>query len=312
MLYKKLQVLLIAALCLSGSFLPSVAENFSSQIPADCGEVICRSNENSSSQLFIIGLSHRDALTRSNGNKTVRIQEEVYQIGDWFIHREGVELLLPEGFLANKTPKIEVEKIKAALEKSKCNGFSGMKEIEEKLDDDKTYINAEMLLNENHPMRLRQVEDEQSYFAVRDSILKLVNTGKDSCDLLSIKSELDYLQEKRTAALLQRIPGIVDDEFQQGNIKAKKAIFTIGMAHIPKIIEYLNKGRIEIHSLLSTPNRSKDYTAELNLRKANFNVYVIIPRTLADDPRILKMNGLDKIVSSFRRQSSVNSSKALP
>ena len=293
-------------------FLPSVAENVSSLISADCGEIICRSNGNSSSQLFIIGLSHRDALTRSNGNKTARIQEEVYRIGDRLIHREGVELLLPEGFLANKAPKIEVEKIKAALKKSKCNGFPEMKEIEERLVDDKTYVNAEMLLNEYHPLKLRQVEDEQSYFAVRDSILKLVNTDKDSCDFSNIKSELDYLQERRTATLLQRIPGIVDDEFRQGNIKAKKAIFTIGMAHIPKIIDYLNKGRIEIHSPISTPNRNEDYTAELNLRKANFNVYVIISRTLADDPEVLKMNGLDKIVSSFRRQSFANSSKGLP
>jgi hypothetical protein len=273
---------------------------------------VCRFNENSSSQLFIIGLSHRDTLTRSNGNKTVRIQEEVYQIGDWLIHREGVELLLPEGFLANKKQKIDAEKIKAALKNSKCNGFPSLKEIEERLVDDKTYVNAEMLLNENHPLRLRQVEDEQSYFAVRDGILKLVNTGKDSCDLLSIKSELDYLQERRTAELLQRIPGIVDDELRQGNIKSKQAIFTIGLAHIPKIIEYLNRGRIVIHSPLSTPNRSEDYTAELYLRKANFSVYVIIPRALADDPEVLEMVGLDKGVSSFHKLPSVNSSNALP
>lgn len=293
-------------------FLFSVAEDFSSQIPANCGEIVCRFNDNGSSQLYIIGLGHRETLTRSNDNKTVRIQEEVYQIGDWLIHHEGVDLLLPEGFLANKKPKIEAEKIKTALKKSKCDGFPGMKEIGERLADDKTYVNAEMLLNEKHPLRLRQVEDEPSYFAVRGGILKLVNTDKDSCDFLSIKSELDYLQERRTADLLQRIPGIVDDEFRQGNIKAKKAIFTIGLAHVPKIIEYLNKGRIEIHSPLSTPNRSEDYTAELNLRKANFSVYVIIPRTLADDPDVLEMVGLDKVVSSFHKQSSVTSSGALP
>jgi hypothetical protein len=217
-------------------FLPSVAESFSSQIPVDCGEVICRSHQNSSSQLFIIGLSHRNALTRSNGNKTLKPQEEVYQIGDWLIHREGVNLLLPEGFVSNKKQKVEVEKTQAALKKKKCNGFPGIREIEERLADDKAYLNAEMLLNENHPLRLRQVEDERSYFSERDSILKLVNTGKESCDFLSIRSELDHLQQRRTAALLQRIPGIVEDEFQQGNIKAKKAIFTISMAHIPKII----------------------------------------------------------------------------
>ncbi len=166
-----------------------------------------------------------------------------------------------------KDRKIDVEKIKAALKKSKCNGSPGLKEIEERLADDKTYVNAEMLLNENHPLRLRQVEDEQSYFAVRESILKLVNTGKDSCDLPGIKSELDYLQERRTADLLQRIPGIVDDEFRQGNIKAKKAIFTIGLAHIHKIIEYLNKGRIDISPSLFNSGQRLQGGVELTERK---------------------------------------------
>jgi hypothetical protein len=135
-----------------------------------------------------------------------------------------------------------------------------LKEIGERLVDDKTYVNAEMFLNENHPLRLRQVEDEQSYFAVRGSILRLVNTGKDACDLTDIRSELDYLQERRTADLLQRIPGIVHDEIEHGNIKTKKAIFTIGLAHIRKIIEYLNKGKIDISPPSST--QGKEFRAE--------------------------------------------------
>jgi len=195
------------------------------------------------------------------------------------------------------------------LKKSKCNGFPGMKEIEERLADDKTYVNAEMLLKENHPLRLRQVEDEQSYLAVRDGILKFVNTGKDSCDFLGIKSELDYLQERRTADLLQRIPGVVDDEFRQGNIKAKKAIFTIGLAHIHMITEYLNKGRIDIASPSSVSTQGKDYRAELNLRKENFGVTVIIPRTLIEDREVLEMNGLDKIVTQSKSQSPIVFSK---
>jgi hypothetical protein len=127
-----------------------------------------------------------------------------------------------------------------------------------------------------------------------------------------LKSDLDYLQEKRTAGLLQRIPGIVDEEFQKGNIKAKKAVFTIGMAHIHKIIEYLNERRIKIGSPLSPSNRKEDDTAELNLLKENFGVCIVIPRTLADDQKSLEMNGLNKIVSSFQKQSSDIFSKALP
>ena len=229
------------------------------------------------------------------------------------IHQQGVELLLPEGFFANKTAKIEAKKIKTGSGKTKCVGVPEMKEIEGRLADNKTYVNAEMLLNENHPLRLRQVEDENLYFAAREGLVKLVNTdNKNSCEYLTAKSQLDYVQERRTAALLQRIPGIVDEEFQQGNIKTKKAIFTIGTSHIYKIIEFLNKGRIDIYSPMLASSKGEDYSAELNLRKENFTVSVIIPRALADDPKVLEMNGLDKIVAQSRSQFSVVRSAIQP
>lgn len=278
----------------------SFAETYPSRIPVECGEVICQSNENRPGQIYIIALSHRDALTTLNGNMTSRVQAEVYRIGDWLIHQQGVELLLPEGFFVNKTAKIEAKKIKAGSEKNKCVGVPEMKEIEERLADNKTYVNAEMLLNENHPLRLRQVEDENLYFAARKGAMKLINTDKNSCEYLTVKSELDYLQERRTAVLLQRIPGIVDEEFHQGNIKAKKAIFTIGTSHIYKIIEFLNKGRINIYPSVLASSKSEDYIAELNLFKENFGVSVIIPKTLANDQKILEMNKLDKIIARSR------------
>ena len=148
------------------------------------------------------------------------------------------------------------------------------------------------------------MEDEKSYVAVRSSILKLVNCGNNSCDFLAVKSELDYLQEKRTAAMLQRIPGIDDEEFRQGMIKARKAIFTIGMAHISKIIEYLNERRIKIYSPLIGSNKNEDYIADVNLLKENFGISIIIPKTLANDQKILEMNKLDKIVARSRNISS--------
>jgi hypothetical protein len=291
----------------------SFAESYSLQIPSECGEVICQANENRPGQIYIIALAHRDALTVLNGDKTSRVQAEIYRIGDWLIHQQGVDLLLPEGFFANKTAKIETKKIKTESGKTKCAGAPEMKEIEGRLADNRTYVNAEMLLNENHPLRLRQVEDESLYFAARESLLKLVNSdNKNSCDYLTAKSQLDYVQERRTAALLQRIPGIVDEEFQQGNIRSRKAIFTIGTSHIYKIIEFLNKGRIDISSPVLAPGKGEDYSAELNLRKENFSVSVIIPRALADDQKILEMNGLDKIVAQSRGQYSVVRSAVQP
>jgi hypothetical protein len=233
------------------------------------------------------------------------VQAEVYRIGEWFIHNQGVELLLPEGFFKNGAAKIEEANPKAGSKEGRsCVDFSDTKALEERLSDDNTYVNAEMLLKESHQLRTDQVEDRELYDAVSKCIVKLVNAETSSSDSLLLKSEADYLQERRTAAMLQKIPEIVDKEFQQGNIKSRKAILTTGVSHVSKIIEYLNSKRIAVYSPLSISKRSEDYIADLNLIKENFAVYIIIPRTLANDKKVLEINGLDKIMAQFRKQQS--------
>jgi len=266
------------------------------QINVEYGEVIYRFNEESPNQIFIIGISHRDSLTCMNGENTSRVQAEVYKIGDWLVHHQGLELLLPEGFFASNPGKIGKEKGKALERKSECTERIDLKVLEERLSDNKTYVNAEMLLKESHPLRLRQVEDKGLYDAVRNGLLKLVNCGEDDSRYSALKTELDYLQEKRTAAMLQKIPEIVEAEFRQGNIKSRKAIFTIGTSHLHKIIRYINETRIKIDAPLLASNGSKDYIAELSLLKENFGVSIIIPKTLAKDQKTLELNKLDKIV----------------
>jgi hypothetical protein len=272
------------------------------KIPFEYGEVIYRSNEKSPNQIFIIGISHRDSLTYLNGDNTSRVQAEVYKIGDWLIHYQGSELLLPEGFFKGTSTKIRKKNINAPEREGSCTPLD-MKVLEERFSDNKTYVNAEMLLKENHSLRLRQVEDKDLYDAVRTDIFKLVNCRGNASDYSSVKSELDYLQEKRTAAMLQKIPKIVDEEFRQGNIKSRKAIFTIGMLHLHKIITYLNGNRIRIYAPLSASKGSEDYTAELKLQKENFGVSVILPRALADDQKILEITRLDKIVREYRSKT---------
>ena len=75
------------------------AESESCALPDDYGKVVCRYNGESPNQLYVIIIAHRDSLTRSNGGCTLRVQAEVYKIGEWLIQNQGVELLLPEGFL---------------------------------------------------------------------------------------------------------------------------------------------------------------------------------------------------------------------
>ena len=211
---------------------------------------------------------------------------------------------MPEGFFASKTGKMGKENIKASERKRSC-GELDFKVLEEKLSDNKTYVNAEMLLNEYHPLRIRQVEDKGLYDAVRDGLLKLVNCREGPSHYAIMKSEIDYLQERRTAAMLQKIPEIIEAEFQQGNIKSRKAIFTIGMSHLYNIIIYQNEKGIKIHAPLIASNGSKDYFAELSLLRENFGITIIIPRTLAKDQKILEINRLDKIVAHFRKQPKI-------
>ena len=56
---------------------------------------------------------------------------------------------------------------------------------------------------------------------------------------LLIRSELDYHQKRRVATMLQKIPGIINEEFLEGRIDNKKALFTIGLSHISDIIRYV-------------------------------------------------------------------------
>ena len=264
------------------------------EVPAQYGEIIYRFNEKNPSQIFIIGIGHRDALTCRNGENTSRVQAEIYKIGDWLIHHQGVELVLPEGFFKNPSANIEKKNFNVPERGSSCAPIQ-MAVLEKRLSDNKIYVNAEMLLKENHSLRLRQIEDEALYQAT-NHLLKLASSPEGSGNDSLLTSELKYLHEKKTAVMLQKIPQIVNDELRQGNIKSKKAIFTIGMAHLYEIITSLSEKRIKIHAPLWASNGSGDYTAELNLQKENFGVSVIVPRTLVNDQKTLEITKLNDIV----------------
>ncbi len=277
------------------------------------GEIIYQYNEKSPRQLYVIGMSHRDSLTCRNGSQTSRVQAEIYKIGEWLIHNRELELLLPEGYFAREGRRIENENLTVAPDKKRdCPTPVEMDTLEEILSDNRRFVNAEMLLRGNYPsLKIRQVEDRTLYEMARKRIAELIDQ-KNSCDYLLRRSELDHLQERRTAAMLQRIPGIVNEEFQQGHIKGREAILTIGIYHVHNIIRYLNDHKIAVYSPLDKSGRGEDYTAELNLEKEKFGVTIILPKTLVDNQRTLKLNHLDKIVAQYRNRSSLLSSAVLP
>lgn len=241
------------------------------------GEIIFSCNEKSPNQIFIIALSHRDDLTKANGKGTVKAQVEIYRIGEWLIQKEGLELLLPEGF-SKEVSDEKKELTKFAAPENGARVLFDAKTLEEELGKEDVYINAEMLLMANYGIKSGQVEDLNLYNAVREKISLLKKYGDNDIELLFIKADIDYFQERRTAAMLQKIPEIVEDEYKAGNIQSEKAILTIGMSHIPAIVKYLKQRKIEISSPAFSPY--DDYSSEVELLEKDFGVTIIIPKTL--------------------------------
>jgi hypothetical protein len=262
-------------------------------LPPERGEVVFSCNEKSPNRIYIIGMGHRDTLTRANGSNTVKSQIEVYRIGEWLIQKEGLELLLPEGFFSKEANDEKDNFIKTAASVNGPGVSLDAKTLEERLGKEDAYINAEMLLMASHGIKSRQVEDINLYNAAREKIYLLEKYGDDTFESLFIKSGLDYLQERRSAAMLQNIPEVIDSEYRAGRIKNKKAIFTIGMSHLSGIIKYLKQNRIEIYSPVFTPY--DDYLSGVKLLENDFGVTIIIPRTLADNRELLKLTRLEDV-----------------
>jgi len=267
------------------------AELESCPLPDDYGKVVCRYNEKSPNQLYIIGMRHRDTLTRSNESLTPRIQAEVYKIGEWLIQNQGVELLLPEGFFKEGSKQIGGKKVQVKRVPISPEGMN-IEFLEQRFSDDSKFINAEMLLRKNFSLPLKQVEDRDLYQIVYENIRLLVDSNENMEKSFLIRSDLDYHQKKRVGTMLQKIPGIVNEEFREGHIDDKKALFTIGLSHIPDILKYLEERKITVLSPLFTPVKYEDYIDELNLAKENFGISVILPRTLINDREAMQRNKL--------------------
>jgi len=282
-------ILLFLLILSAGKSLSSESE--SCGVPGDYGEVVCRYNEKSSNHLYVIGIAHRDSLTRSNGSLTPRVQAEVYKIGEWLIQNQGVELLLPEGFFVtdpNRPPeKTSISNALVAAPQELDMGY-----LERRFSNGRQFVNAEMLLRSNFPLLLRQVEDKDLYQAVFENIRLLAESSGSMEKNFLIRSELDYQQKRRVGAMLQRIPAIVNDEFRQGRIGSRKAVFTIGLSHVADIINYLRENRVSVLSPLFTALKHEDYVDSLSLAKEDFGVSVIVPRTLINDHEVMERNNL--------------------
>ncbi len=269
-------------------------------VPKEYGEIVYQSNPESPRQVYIVGVEHRDSLTRCNGVNTSKVQGEVYKIGEWLVENKGVGLLVPEGFFSKKTGKAVL--IRTSLEANAKNLPNvDFAEVEKKLADNAVYVNAEMLLRQYHGLRTRQVESQELYDSVHTALSRFSVTGKTRvADILPLKSEIDSLQEQRVAAMLQNIPAIVIQEFDNHNIENQTALFTIGVSHLANIIRFLEQNRISIQG--SSQASGRKYSADLNLSKEQFGVTVIVPKKLADDQEVMKITQLEKLIEQCRKE----------
>ena len=256
---------------------PLRAINNSAKLPSVYGKVIYQTGRSGKGDLYIIGIGHRDTFTRSNGKNTAEIQAEVYEIGKWLIENKGVELLLPEGFFSSGKNG-GTNNIAAGNGPQPVTG--DMESVERELGGT-IFINAEELLTKNFNVIIQQVEDYGLYKDVMTGIIMLEKSSGDPFGYIYKKMDLEYLQERRTAAILQRVPGIVESQISDGNITDRRAILTIGASHLPQIIAGLRLNKLIIHS--PAFSRFKDYTSDVNLLKKDFRVTVIIPKAIAED-----------------------------
>ncbi|MFO7607555.1 MAG: hypothetical protein R6W72_14795 [Desulfurivibrionaceae bacterium] len=276
----------------------SIGNNPVPDLLAEYGQVIYRVNEDSPKQLYIIGISHRNPASGRNNSDTVRTQAEIFRIGEWLNRYKDLELLLPEGYFIKNSRLFN----KAS---DPNNNLSDNVQLHERLADESHFVNAEMLLMESFDMRASQVEDRNIYKAVRSSLNNLKTGDLDKLSPRQKLAELKFLQELRTAKLLQNIPDVIESELRNGTIRNSFAMFTIGLNHVTHIIRYLDENPFSIDAPKDHANLN-DFNAELDLLKKGYGITIILPRTLANNAELLETMNLTRIQLASKEAETIS------
>ena len=258
------------------------------------GEVIFHRSGRAEKQLYIIGQNHRSLITGESDPETLQAQMEIFRTGEWLIRQRQVELLLPEGFFGPLSPEDGTQARPAGVagNESPWPDSPTDEVLRAQLADPRRFANAASLLNSHYGLPLAQVEDRELYHTVADSFRRLV--GSEDPLNADLVSRLNCFQERRTAALLQKIPTVIGQEIQPGKIHFRKGLFIIGMAHIAEIIHFLEQERIELTPL--PEDADLPVPRELSLLQEDYDITVILPRSLAENEEALRLTKLlDKI-----------------
>jgi hypothetical protein len=295
---------ILCALIISGLFAgacPAAEDGYLSvpclTVPAEYGRVVYQYDGENPSQVYIIAVSHRNLLENRTAENTAAVQAEAYMLGKWLVENEHPGLLLPEGFFrADRGRSAGTGKAAApGRTGGRDDSPEGMDALRAVLSGDAAYANAETLLKYRFGLVMGQVEEKGLYEAVRKQLAGL-REAANVYEGFYLRAGLEYLQQRRTAAMLQRIPDVIRQERDRGGIKNRKAIFTIGLNHIKEIIDFLELGAISVPAPLFSDTEWGDYSSGLRLLEEGYGVTIIIPRTLVEDRTLLAMTGLDRVL----------------
>ncbi len=247
-------------------------------LPKQYGRVIYNKQGEPNKEVYIIFQAHRSVTTGENNQLTIKVQSDIYRIEEWLVRNKKVQLLLPEGYFKKETHKKgEKSKVKSGCSTDQKISIQPIDDLtlERELSDTAAFMNADKLLYRSSSVRIQQIEDKNLYYKVHGYLTKLKDLPQ--CSKERKYSRLVYLQDRRTAHLLQKLPQIIEKEFQKGVIGSRKAIFTIGMAHAPQILRFVNKNYIA-KPLVKSSNPKKMH--KLNLIEKGYQVIMIMPKTL--------------------------------
>ncbi|HKK02209.1 MAG TPA: hypothetical protein VJ955_08580 [Desulfuromonadales bacterium] len=262
---------------------PSVPVSSVAAFPSSLGTIVYQLHSDMPCQLYIVANSHRSCATGANGSKTLRAQIETFRIGEWLLKRKHLDLLLPEGFFGHDNAT-ELPHWSAV----RLDGQT----LEKRLADTSTFVNAELLLHRHYGIGLYQVEDAAIYNRAK----ALLRSGLKDGAVLSpgFGKDLNYLQERRLAAILQNVPTVLSHAERRERISTPTAMLTIGLAHLPDIIRYLKNGNIRISPAPGSKDLFPSFHTQLTLDRQDIGITVIVPHSL------LSSRKLAQVASSFQ------------
>ena len=250
----------------AGTSLSPVAEV---PFPEQLGVIVYQTQASATSRIYIIANGHRSAIDGANTAETVQAQVETFRIGEWLINQNRIDLLLPEGFFGEMASSPEIDTKNVSLDE---------RVLQDTLADTTQFVNAELLLHDKYGIGLKQVEDRALYLNVKERLRSsLSSTTKFS---FANYCELIQLQKLRTAHLLQAVPVVLAEAYQQGRIAAPNAMLTVGLSHLEDIISFLETGKSDTTGRQTPSKESTLHQAKPELIKQRIGITVVVPRSL--------------------------------